>query len=82
MVVIVTPYFEKLSNNKYFSKAIKGILSSFVGLLLFVSVQFGLNVSWNLISILIAVAAFIALLTKVKIHWIILVTILISIFIL
>jgi chromate transporter len=80
IVVGLGPYFDKLNAFPYFSKAVSGILSSFVGLLLAVTVLFALKVPWDFFRALIAVAAFIALLLKVEVYWVIIIGIVISIF--
>jgi chromate transporter len=80
IVVGIGPYFDKLRTFSYFNKAVSGILSSFVGLLLAVTVLFALKVPWDLSRALIAVAAFIALLLKVEVYWVVLAGIVISIF--
>jgi len=80
IVVGIGPYFDKLNASPYFSKAVIGILSSFVGLLLAVTILFALKVPWDLFRALIAVAAFIALLLKVEVYWVVLAGIVISIF--
>ncbi|MBI5042432.1 MAG: chromate efflux transporter, partial [Nitrospirae bacterium] len=73
IVVGITPYFERLSASPYFNKAINGILSSFVGLLLTVTVRFALNIPWDIPRILLAAAAFAALLFKIDIIWVVLI---------
>jgi chromate transporter len=80
IVVGIGPYFDKLNAFTYFSKAVSSILSSFVGLLLAVTVLFALKVPWDFFRALIAVAAFIALLLKVEVYWVVLAGIVISIF--
>jgi chromate transporter len=80
IVVGIGPYFDKLNAFPYFSKAVSSILSSFVGLLLAVTVLFALKVPWDFFRALIAVAAFIALLLKVEVYWVVLAGIVISIF--
>jgi chromate transporter len=82
LVVGITPYFDKLRSSPYFSRAISGILSSFVGLLLSVTIRFALDIPWDLPRAILAGGAFIALLFKVEICWVVIVTTLISIFIL
>jgi len=82
LVVGITPYFDKLRNSPYFSRAISGILSSFVGLLLSVTIRFALDIPWDLPRTILAGGAFIALLFKVEIYWVVIVTTPISIFIL
>jgi chromate transporter len=73
VVVGVAPYYERLRVSGFFHKAIEGILCSFVGLLLSVTVSFAMNVSWDLPRVLLAVAAFVALRLKVNILWIVLI---------
>jgi chromate transporter len=82
IVVGIAPYFDKLRTFSYFNKAVSGILSSFVGLLLAVTVLFALKVPWDLFRTFIAVAAFVALLLKVEVYWVVLAGIVISIFLL
>ena len=79
IVVGVAPYFNKLRGFPYFSKAVSGILSSFVGLLFAVTVLFALKIPWDFIRVLLAIAAFVALVLKVEIYWVVLVGVIISI---
>ncbi len=73
MIVVGTaPYFERLRSSSYFNKVITGILCSFVGLLLTVTIRFALDIPWDLPRILLSGAAFIALILKVDILWVIL----------
>jgi chromate transporter len=69
----ITPYFDRLRRSIYFSRAIDAILCSFVGLLLAVTFRFASNISWDVPRVLLAIAAFLALLLKVEIIWIVLV---------
>jgi len=78
MVIGVAPWFDRLRASPHFAKAIGGVLCSFVGLLLTVTVRFGLNVHWDLPRILFACTAFIALLLKVDILWVVVVGALVS----
>ncbi len=80
MVVGVTPYFDRLRTSPYFNKIIAGVLCSFVGLLLTVTIRFGLNVHWDLSHILLASAALLALLRKVDILWVVLIGTILSLF--
>ena len=82
IVIGVTPYFDRLRNSVYFAGAIRAILCSFVGLLLTVTFRFASNISWDIPRVLLAVAAFIALLLKVEIMWIVLVGTVISVLLL
>jgi len=80
IVVGIGPYFDKLNASPYFGKAVSGILSSFVGLLLAVTVLFALKVHWSLFHAFIAVAALVALLLKVEVYWVVLAGVALSIF--
>jgi chromate transporter len=82
MVVGVTPYFDRLRTLPYFNRAMTGILSSFVGLLLTVTVRFASDVQWDLPRLLFSCAAFVALLLKVDILWVVLIGTAISIVVL
>jgi chromate transporter len=79
IVIGVTPYFDRLRNSVYFAGAIRAILCSFVGLLLTVTFRFASNISWDIPRVLLATAAFVALLLKVEILWIVLVGTVISV---
>jgi chromate transporter len=78
-VVGVAPYYDKLRMSDHFKKAIEGILCSFVGLLLSVTVRFAMNVSWDLPRILLAVATLVALRFRVNILWVVLIGTIISV---
>jgi chromate transporter len=78
IVTGITPYFDRLRRSAFFSRAIGAILCSFVGLLLTVTYRFGSNISWDIPRALLAIAAFVALLFKVEIIWIVLAGIVVS----
>ncbi len=80
MVLITVPYFDRLQHSLLFRRALRGILASFVGLLLAVTVQFAMAVFWTVPAILLALAAFAALWFKVDILWVVLVGAGVSIF--
>ena len=79
LVVGVSPFFNRLSESLIFQKIIRGVLCSFVGLLLSVAIKFGLQVQWDLIHIILAVGALAALLRKIDILWVVLVGTILSI---
>jgi chromate transporter len=81
MVVGMVPYFDRLRQSGAFHTAINGIFSAFVGLLLTVTVSFAGNVPWDIPRTLLASMAFIALLVKVDIMWVVLIGALISVFV-
>ena len=82
IVVGVGPYFARLSGSPYFNRAIRGVSVSFVGLLLSVTVNFAMGVPWDLPRILLASAAFVALLLRVEVLWVVLAATVASVFIL
>jgi chromate transporter len=71
LLVIIAPFFDRLKTSVLFSKAIKGILASFVGLLFFVTLKFALAVPWDVVRAVLAVATFVALLRKIDILYIV-----------
>jgi chromate transporter len=82
IVLITTPYLDRLQNSLLFRRALRGALASFVGLLGAVTVNFSAAISWTLPMIFIVVGAFVALRLKVDILWVVLTGAAISIFIL
>jgi len=79
LVIGIAPYFNRLCTSARFSHIIKGVLCSFVGLLLTVTIQFALKVQWDISHILLAVGAMVALLLKVDILWVVVAGILLSV---
>lgn len=67
----IIPFFDRLSKYPQFNRVINGILCSFVGLLVVVTYRFSIGIHWDLINILLALAAFILLLLKTDIIWIV-----------
>jgi chromate transporter len=82
IVVGIVPYFERLRNSPYFKKVITGILCSFVGLLLTVTIRFALDIPWDIPRILLSGSAFVALILKVDILWVVLIGTVISLIVL
>jgi chromate transporter len=72
LVIGIAPLSSRLFASAYLNKALGGVLCSFVGLLLTVTVRFALNVHWNPLHVVLSIAAFIALLLKVDILWVVL----------
>jgi len=72
MVVGFVPYFDRLRASSYFDRCLSGILASFVGLLLSVTIQFAGGVSWDVPKIVLAGAALVALVLKVDVLWVVL----------
>jgi chromate transporter len=80
LVVTIAPFFDRLKNSVYFMRAIDGIFASFAGLLLYVCIKFTLTVPWDIVRILLFLAALAALLRRIDILYIVLGGALISIF--
>lgn len=72
LLLLVVPYFDRMQHSASLQRGLRGVLVSFVGLLLAVTIRFGLAVHWTPLSILIAVCALIALLKKINILWVVL----------
>ena len=79
ILITVTPLFDRLKTSAYFLKATKGILASFVGLLFFVTLKFLLNVPWDMIRVILGLAALTALLNKIDVLYVVLIGATISI---
>jgi chromate transporter len=79
VVVGISPYFDRLRASPAFNKVIGGVLCSFVGLLLTVTIRFALNVHWDLSHLLLASSALVALLLKVDILWVVVIGTIISV---
>jgi chromate transporter len=71
LVLGVAPYFDRLRSRPAFNHALRGVLGSFVGLLLSVAFRLAMNVSWDPKRITIALAALAALLLKVDVIWVV-----------
>ncbi len=82
IVIAIVPYFDRIRHSPYFTRILMGILSSFVGLLLTVTLRFASNIPWDLPRLLITGGAFVALLMKVDILWVVLIGIGVSLILL
>ena len=72
MVLVTVPYFDRLQRSLVFRRALRGILASFVGLLLAVTAQFAIAAPWTRRSVPLALAAFVALRLNVDVLWVVL----------
>jgi len=79
ILTCIEPYFNRLCNSRYFNRIVKGIICSFVGLLLSTVIKFAINIDWSISKVILALIAFTALIFKVDIIWVVLGGILISI---
>jgi chromate transport protein ChrA len=74
----MVPYYDRLRSSLWFHWALRGILFSFVGLLLSVTIRFALNVPWDVIRIILTGGTFAALFFNVKLIYPVVVGILVS----
>jgi len=81
-VLVTVPYFDRRQHSLWFRRALRGVLASFVGLLVAVAINFGLAVAWSMPAVLIAAAAFAALRFKIDILWVVLAGAAVSVFVL
>jgi chromate transporter len=72
MLMGIMPFFDKLRSYPQFNKVINGILCSFVGLLAVVTYRFTIDIHWNVFNVLFTLVAFVLLVRKVDVIWIIL----------
>ncbi len=79
VLVGISPYFDRLRTSPYFNKAIGGVLCSFVGLLLTVTIRFALDIHWDLLHALLASVAFMALFLKADILWVVVIGTIVSV---
>ena len=79
ILVTVVPFFDRIRSSRHFDQVLTGILCSFVGLLSTVTVRFASNISWDGPRFLITLIAFVALIRKVDILWVVVVGAIVSI---
>jgi chromate transporter len=79
ILVAVMPFFDRLKTSAYFLRATKGILATFVGLLFYATVKFASAVPWDVVRVLLVLGAFIALIRKIDILYVVLAGAVISI---
>jgi chromate transporter len=72
ILVGITPFFDRLKTSKHFAGATKGILATFVGLLFYATIKFAFAVPWDAVRGLLALGAFIALIRKIDILYVVL----------
>jgi chromate transporter len=80
LVIGIAPYFSRLRASLWFSRAVSGVLCAFVGLLATVTIRFALQVHWDGLHLFLGIAAWLALVRKVDILWVIVAGTVISMF--
>ena len=71
LVLIAAPFVDRLKGSPLFARGVRGIIATFVGLLLFTAIKFALSIQWNVIAILFGLAAFTALLRRVHVLYVV-----------
>lgn len=72
LLAAAVPTFDRFRHNILFQRALHGILVSFAGLLLSVTLRFALAIPWEPYRIALAALAFLALWRKIDILWVVL----------
>jgi chromate transporter len=72
VLVLAEPWFRRFRSTSLFQGVSRALVLSFVGLLVSVSIQFARLTSWTTASGFIAAVAFLALVRKVEVHWVVL----------
>jgi chromate transporter len=72
VLLIAAPLFERLKSSPVFTGATRGVFATFLGLLIFMTVKFGLLVPWDAVRVGVGFLAFGALLRKVDTFYIVL----------
>lgn len=78
ILVATVPIFDMLKGSIFYHGAVKGVLASFVGLLLFVTLKFASAVPWDLMRMIVTCGLFVLLIKKVDIFYVVIVAAVIS----
>jgi chromate transporter len=78
VLVGVAPWFDRVRSYPWVGRAMGGLLGSFVGLLLTVTVRLAFHIHWDGLHLLVAAAALAGLLAKVDILWVVIAGIAVS----
>lgn len=81
ILVVTAPIFGRFRASRFYQGAAKGVLTSFVGLLLFVTLRFAYAVPWDIMRLTVACGSFVLLLKKTDILYVVLAVAVISAFI-
>jgi chromate transporter len=72
IVVGLAPYFDEIRDSPRFHRIFSGILFSFVGLLVSVTIRLAMSIPWDIPSIILLIGTFTALVLGVEILWVVL----------
>ena len=71
MIAGAVPYYDRLRSSSWFNRALRGILYSFVGLLVSVTIRFALNVPWDAVRVILAAGALAGLFFNVRLIYLV-----------
>jgi len=71
LVILTAPFFGRLRASSAFARATQGVLASFVGLLLFVTIRFAAATPWDFLRVLLALATLAALIKKIDLLYVV-----------
>ncbi len=80
IVVGLAPYFDAIRDSPRFHRIVSGILFSFVGLLVSVTIRFAMSIPWDIPTITLLIGSFAALVLGAEILWVVLAGTVISYF--
>jgi chromate transporter len=78
LLITAAPFFDRFKASPYFTTITQGIYASFVGMLGFMAVKFGMAVPWDMVKVLFALTVFAALLKRLPLPGIVLAGALVS----
>jgi chromate transporter len=79
MLVLASVFLDPIRKSHVFGKLTRAILASFVGLLFYTAIKFGANVPWEIMRVILGLAALVALLRKIDVLYIVIAASLVSV---
>jgi chromate transporter len=79
MLVLTSAFLDPIRKSHVFGKLTRAILASFVGLLFYTAIKFGANVPWEIMRVILGLAALVALLRKIDVLYIVVAASLVSV---
>ncbi len=81
ILVTTAPIFDRFKASVFYHGAVRGVLASFVGLLLFVTLRFASAVPWDVARLAVTCGLFVLLIKRVDIVYVVLAAAAVSVFI-
>jgi chromate transporter len=79
MLVLASAFLDKIRKSHVFGKLTRAVLASFVGLLFYTAIKFGVNVPWEIMRVILGLAALVALLRKIDVLYVVIAASLVSV---